>query len=85
MFVTVGPVTPTAWHAVWFPAIVELPVKVTVKAMTRKQVEAAFPVNVTFVTGVYIAPKRDVVPLAVMVLSPVSPLPCLLVSALAGS
>src|SRR5690349_3552117 len=81
MFVTVGPVTPTAWQAVWFPAIVESPVKVIVNAMTMKQVEPAFPVNVTLVLGVYIAPVRAVPAFAVMVLSPVSPPPLLLVSA----
>jgi len=43
--------------------------------MTIKQVEFAFPLNLTFVTGVYIAPWRDVVPFAVMELSLVSPPP----------
>jgi hypothetical protein len=85
MFVTVGPVTPTAWHEVWFPAIVELPVKVTVNAMTRKQVEPAFPVKVTFVLGTYIDPVIAVPAFAVRVLSPVRPFPLLLVSAVEGS
>ena len=82
---TVGPVTPTALHAASLPDIVESPVYVILREITRKHVEFAFPLNVTFVAGVYITPVKDVVPFAVMELSPVSPPPLLLVSASAGS
>jgi len=53
--------------------------------MTIKQVEFAFPLNLTFVAGIYIPPWREVVPLAVIELSLVSPPPWVLVSAEDGS
>ena len=67
------------------PVMVEFPINVIVFAITMKQLEFAFPVNVTFVAGVYIAPVREVFEFAVIKLSPVSSLPLLVLSAWARS